>query len=160
MSGLYGNQDIAGRFNNGFAQETGKQMKHLGWTGLVMAIGVLATAVLVPNTTLAWLREESPLLSEGINQVEALWPAADTVHMLAFAVLGIMARLALPRTRVVWIILGALVFSIITELLQFYVPGRTPLVSDVRDNMLGLLAGLGFISLILWLYRHVTRRFG
>lgn len=140
--------------------ETGKQMKRLGWAGLGLALAVLTTAVLVPNTTLAWLRVESPLLSEGINRVEALWPAADTVHMLAFAVLGVIARLALPRTRAGWIILGVLLFSIVTELLQFYVPGRTPLVSDVRDNMLGLVAGLGFISLILWLYRHLTLRSG
>ena len=135
-------------------------MRYLGWVGLLLALAVLATAVLVPNTTLAWLRVESPLLSEGINRVEELWPAADMVHMLAFAVLGVLARLALLRTRVGWIITGVLLFSIITELLQFCVPGRTPLVSDIRDNMLGLLVGLGFISVILWLYRHMLQRLG
>ena len=124
----------------------------------MVALGVLGTVLLVPNTTLAWMRSESHLLSNGINQVEMLWPSADTVHIVAFAALGAIARLALPRVRTGWIILGALLFSVITELLQFYIPGRTPLVLDVRDNMLGLLLGLGCISLVLWLYRRFDQR--
>ena len=133
-------------------------MKRLGWTGLVLSVAVLAAVLLVPNTTLAWIRSESPWLSNEISQVEMLWPSADTVHMLTFAVLGVVARLALPRTHAGWIILGVLLFSIVTELLQFYVPGRTPLVSDVRDNMLGLLLGLGCGVVILWLYRRIDQR--
>ena len=133
-------------------------MRRLGWASLVLSFGVLATAVLVPNTTLAWVRAENPWLSHGISQVEMLWPAADTVHILAFSVLGMIARLALPRTHAGWIIVGVLLFSIITELLQFYVPGRTPLLSDVRDNMLGLLVGFGCGAVILWLYRRFNQR--
>ena len=135
-------------------------MKRLAQAGLLVALGVLVTVLLVPNTTLAWIRAEIPWLSRKISQIERLWPAADTMHILVFAALGVIVRLALQNARVGWIILGVLFFSIITELLQFYVPGRTPLVSDIRDNMLGLLVGLGFISVILWLYRHLMQRFG
>ena len=135
-------------------------MKRIGNSGLLIAIVVLATAMLVPNTSLTWVRAHNRWISYGMGRVEVLWPGVDTVHMMAMASLGIIARLALPKIHAGWIILGVLLFSIVTELLQFYVPGRTSLVSDVRDNMIGLLVGLGFISLILWLYHHLTQRFG
>lgn len=135
-------------------------MKRFSRAGLVVALGVLATVLLVPNTMLAWIRSESPWLSNEINQIEMLWPSADTVHILAFATLGVVARLALPNVRAGWIILVALLFSVSTELLQFFVPGRTPLALDVRDNMLGLLLGLGCVSLLLWLYRRFSHRAG
>jgi VanZ family protein len=135
-------------------------MKRFSRAGLVVALGVLATVLLVPNTTLAWIRSESPWLSNEINQIEMIWPSADTVHILAFATLGVVARLALPNVRAGWIILGALLFSMITELLQFFVPGRTPLILDVRDNMLGLLLGLGCASFILWMCSRFKSRRG
>lgn len=127
----------------------------MGRLGLLLALAVLAATALVPNTTLAWIRAGQPWLSEGINQIEALWPGGDTVHMVAFVLLGVIARTALPAVRAGWIVLGALLFSVLTELLQFYVPGRTPLLADVRDNLLGLLLGLALATIAGWLVRRI-----
>ncbi len=122
---------------------------------MLVVLALITATVLVPNYTLAWVRAETPWLSHLISRVEMLWPAVNTVHVLLFAVLGLLARLALPHARLSLIFLAALLFSVVTELLQFYVPGRTPLVSDVRDNMLGLVPGLLAGSGLRWLWRWI-----
>lgn len=135
-------------------------MRRVGHAGLLVLLLLIAVTVLVPNYTLAWVRSEIPWLSHLISQIEMLWPGGDSVHVLIFAVLGLLARLALPHERLSVIFLSALVFSGATELLQFYVPGRTPLFSDVRDNMLGMVAGLLAGSLLRWLERRMSGRMG
>jgi glycopeptide antibiotics resistance protein len=128
----------------------------VGHAGLLVLLLLIAATVLVPNYTLAWVRSEIPWLSHLISRIEMLWPGVDTVHVLFFAVLGLIARLALPHARLSVLFLAALLFSMVTELLQFYVPGRTPLVDDVRDNMLGMLLGLLAGSVLRWLWRRVS----
>ena len=63
---------------------------------LAGAIGLVAVAVLLPNTWLAELRLRWRWFSEAINRVEALWPALDMVHVLMFAAVGVLAALAFP----------------------------------------------------------------
>jgi VanZ family protein len=104
------------------------------------------------------VRSELPWLSHLISRIEILWPGVNTVHVLAFAMLGLLTRLAFPRSRLSLIVLAYLTFSVVAELLQFYIPGRTPMVTDVRDNMAGLALGLVAASVICWIWRWAPRR--
>ncbi|MDO8864156.1 VanZ family protein [Haliea sp. E1-2-M8] len=134
------------------------QVRQMLLAGLLLLLLMAGAMMLVPNFTLAWVRSEIPWLSHLISRVEMLWPDVNTVHVLAFAVLGLLTRLALPRSRLSLIILAYLTFSVVAELLQFYIPGRTPMVTDVRDNMVGVALGLVAASVLCWVVRRVSRR--
>ncbi|MEZ5665405.1 MAG: hypothetical protein R3E94_18015 [Burkholderiaceae bacterium] len=72
-------------------------MKQFGRIFLGALVLVIVVIVAVPNTTLAWVRGDFRWIGRAVNWVEALQPAWDTVHILLFAVLGMVARLTLPR---------------------------------------------------------------
>jgi glycopeptide antibiotics resistance protein len=63
-------------------------------------------------------------------------------HILIFAWIGILLRLAWPTSRWLWPWLLILGLGIFIELAQFLSPGRTPKLTDIRDDLLG--AGLGW----------------
>jgi glycopeptide antibiotics resistance protein len=134
------------------------QVRQMLLAGLLLLLLLAAAMMLVPNYTLAWVRSEIAWLSHLISRVEMLWPVVNTGHLLAFAMLGLLTRLALPRSRLSLIVLVYLVFSVVAELLQFYIPGRTPKVTDVRDNMAGLALGLVAASVLCWIWRRASRR--
>ena len=144
---------------DGMVEEHGRvQVRQILLAGLLSLLLLAAAMMLVPNYTLAWVRSELPWLSHLISRVEMLWPGVNTVHVLAFAMLGLVTRLAFPRLRLSLIILAYLTFSVFAELLQFYIPGRTPMVTDVRDNMAGLALGLVAAIVLCWLWRWASRR--
>lgn len=134
------------------------QVRQILLAGLLSLLLLAAAMMLVPNYTLAWVRSELPWLSHLISRIEMLWPGVNTVHVLAFTLLGLLTRLAFPRSRLSLIILAYLTFSVAAELLQFYIPGRTPMVTDVRDNMAGVVLGLVAASVLCWLWRRALRR--
>ena len=134
------------------------QVRQILLAGLLLLLLLAAAMMLVPNYTLAWVRSEIPWLSHLISRIEMLWPGVNTVHVLAFAMLGLVTRLAFPRSRLSLIILAYLTFSVVAELLQFYIPGRTPMVTDIRDNMAGLALGLVAAGILSWLWRRASRR--
>lgn len=133
-------------------------MNRLRWAFLAtMAAGILLV-VMLPNTALAWLRSEYGWLGRSVNWVEALQPALDTVHILLFGVLGMLTRLALPRTPWRHLILGLTVFSAATEVLQFWAPGRTARLSDFLQDVLGAGVGLVLVALPQALWSRWQRR--
>jgi hypothetical protein len=123
-------------------------MKKLGLAMLVTLAVVIVLVVAVPNTTLAWVRGDFRWIGRAVNWVEALRPGWDTVHILLFGVLGMLARLTLPRTPWPRLLLGLTVFAATTEVLQFWAPGRTPRITDFAQDVVGAAMGV-FLVLIL-----------
>ncbi len=75
----------------------------------------------------------------------AFWPTSWDIsklgHLLGFFLLS--AGLFLDsRARLPSVLIGLLMLAVSTEVVQFFVPGRTPRLSDVVVDMLGVLAGL------------------
>lgn len=111
---------------------------------LALAVGVLliVAAVLLPNTVLAEWRSEIRWLGQAANQVEGWWPGVNVVHVLMFAVLGLLARAAWPALGTARLLAVLLAFAALTELLQFWAPGREPRLVDVGYDLLGACAGV------------------
>lgn len=73
-------------------------------------------------------------------------------HVLAYAVLAVLASRALPRPG--YAILWALAYAVTDELHQRFVPGRMGSPVDVLIDGLGILLGVG----VLWLWRRSRHR--
>ena len=121
---------------------------------LAGAIGLVAVAVLLPNTWLAELRLRWRWFSEAINRVEALWPALDMVHVLMFAAVGVLAALAFPAWSRWRLLMAITTLAVVSEFVQIWVPGRTASVGeallDVMAGALGLLLAGALARLAGW----------
>jgi len=132
-------------------------MRVVRWGLLVLALAVLGLAVGLPNTTLAWLRADYPWLGQPLNRIEHLSDTVGLVHVLMFAALAFAASLAFARTRP-WGLAAALVgFAVLTEVAQWWVPGRTPRVSDVGEDVLGVMVGLALGGCLRWACGRLPR---
>ena len=133
------------------------RMNRLRYLPLALTVALVAVAALLPNFSVADLRMTLPWFSELINHVEALWPGIDSTHVLLFLPLGAALLLALPDInwphRVGLALLGVLVLALATEFVQFWVPGRTPLWSDVRDDLIGGVVGVLVASVVVGVWR-------
>jgi VanZ family protein len=132
-------------------------VRKLGLLLLVLLAVVIVLVVAVPNTTLAWLRSDFRWIGRAVNWVEALRPGWDTVHILLFGALGFIARLALPRAPMVWLLTGLVVFSAVSEVLQFWAPGRTARLTDFAQDVLGAMLGVGLATALMLLWRTLFR---
>jgi hypothetical protein len=138
-------------------------VRRFGACLLVLLAVLIVLVVALPNTALAWLRSEIGWLGRGVNWVEALWPGWDTVHLLLFGVLGLLARLALPRVPLPVLLGGLTGFAAASELLQFAAPGRTPRLTDFAQDVLGAVAGVAVAAALMGmghLLAGMTRRPG
>lgn len=118
------------------------RLKLLGWVGLVLSVALVMVAVMLPPQTLAWLRSDIRPFGRALNWLEMMSPWLDLTHVILFAWVGFLASCL--RRRAPWwhVALPLLVLSIATELLQYLVPGRTPLLSDLDDDLLGVAIGM------------------
>ncbi len=114
-------------------------------------VTVVIIAMMLSSHAMADLRMAIPPLSRMMSWLERLETPFDMDHVAFFTVVVLLARMILPRARWWWIALVVGVLAVGTELLQFWVPGRTPKLLDVRDDLLGgaigLLVGTGLLAL-------------
>ncbi|HET8744170.1 MAG TPA: VanZ family protein [Ramlibacter sp.] len=121
-----------------------------------VCLGVLVVLLLMPNTFLRFLRVQYRWIGVPMNWVEAHSASINLAHLIAFLVVGFAARLAMPgRSRATLAIIVAV--AIVSEIAQFWVPGRTPRMSDVGVDVAGTLAGAACAGLLLWLSRAWLR---
>ncbi|MBL3590186.1 MAG: VanZ family protein [gamma proteobacterium endosymbiont of Lamellibrachia anaximandri] len=90
----------------------------------------------------------------------AFWPVSWDIsklgHLLGFFLLS--AGLFLDsKTRLPSVLIGLLLLAVSTEVVQFFVPGRTPRLSDVVVDMLGVLAGWLSARSIMAVQTRLTR---
>lgn len=115
--------------------------------GVVLA-GVL-TSVLLPNSDIAWMREQWPWFNQPMLAIERIGGAVNLVHVVLFVLLGMATRIALPRSRLKQVAGAFLLFAISTELAQFFIPGRHPRLSDVTvDVVAGVLGWAAMRGLV------------
>lgn len=125
---------------------------------VLVALGILVIVAL-PNTGLAWIRHEYRWIGNTVNWVEGLWPAIDTVHILLFSSLAALVRLALPGMPWLRLLFLLVLFSAVSELVQFWAPGREPRWSDFAQDLVGV--ALGLTPFALWAIVHrIWRRHG
>lgn len=126
-------------------------MKRIRWGLLLLLATVIVLVVALPNTSLAWLRSEIRWLGRAVNWVEHLRPGWDTVHILLFGALGFLARLAMPHARLGRLLTGLVLFAAVSELLQFWAPGRTARLTDFAQDVLGAALGVALALAVSWL---------
>ncbi len=97
--------------------------------GLILAGTAIAVASLSPRLPL-------PDAGEGGDLV---------FHGAAYGILVILGGMLRYRLR--WVAVAVLVYSILLEGLQYFVPGREVHFSDLAANVVGILAGLAVVAL-------------
>lgn len=85
-----------------------------------------------------------------------LQAATKSGHFILFALLGLSLPIALPLADRRFLLIDLLMLAAATELMQFFIQGRTPLVKDFLIDVAGIIVGLA----IVWLWRKSHRRKG
>lgn len=66
------------------------------------------------------------------------------IHFSLFAVLGFIAQAVLS----IFALLYGTILAIVTELLQKFIPSRTPDIADFGSNLMGVIIGASFWELV------------
>ena len=125
---------------------------------LFLSVAVIALALALPNTALAWLRSEYRWLARPLNWLDDHSGSIDLVHVAVFAVLGVIVRLTLPDAPVGKLMLAIVTIAGVSEVMQFWVPGRTPRTSDFVVDMFGAMLGVALATSLLWISSRVRNR--
>ena len=126
--------------------------------GLVCVLLVIVwVAMTLTSHQMAALRFHIPRLSDAMNWLEFLQLPFDMDHVVFFSMITFAARLVLPRLPWWWLMLAVASLAAGTELIQYWVPGRTPNLLDVRDDVIGgafgLLSGSALQTIAGWALR-------
>lgn len=123
--------------------------------GILFGVGVLVLiAVLLPNTTIAWMRLNWRWFNAPLLLVERIGGPVNLVHAGLFLLLGFMIAFAFPRWRWLGAGVALLAFGAGSELLQLFAPGRHVRFSDVAVD---LAAGLLGWMCARWM-QHLRRK--
>lgn len=114
---------------------------------LLLTSGFTLTVLLMPQAGLGVLRTELPWLGSAVGWLEAVSPRFDLDHLVAFAMVASSARLALPRVPAWHVMLALGLFAGLTELAQFWVPGRKASVADGALDLAGALVGYSLVAM-------------
>ena len=128
----------------------------LRWLLLGSGVASLIVAVLLPSDVLAWLRSDYYMwIGRPLNWLDnASTEHLDLTHVALFGGVSLLVACLLPHLRVWRIVLWLLLLAVATEVMQFWVPGREPKLSDVYDNLLGIFLGLAVAMPLGWLRRR------
>lgn len=120
-------------------------MKHFRAVALALSIALIVVAVLLPNTELRQLRLDYRWFDLLMGWTEMV-QRVNVVHLVIFALLGATARLALPTVSLGRLLPVVALFAAASEWVQFWVPGRTPRLVDMAQDILGALIGVLLVS--------------
>lgn len=96
-----------------------------------MSLAFVLLSVLLPNTTIAWMRENWSWFNWPMLLIERAQASVNLIHAILFIVLGMASRLALPHWKLGRVALSLVLLGVATELAQLFVPGRHPRLADV-----------------------------
>jgi len=128
--------------------------RKLRWALLFVVVLLAVVAVVLPIHTLAAWRSDYVWFGRPLLWLDNMSsPALDLTHVVLFA--GITWALSVLWPSVVWwrIALPLLALAVVTELVQFWVPGRTPRLDDGLVDMLGVAVGLTLALPVRWIAR-------
>ncbi len=127
--------------------------KTLAWLLVAATIAVLIVAVVLTPHELSWMRTHWFLFNWPMGHIEQLGMTTglNIQHILMFLWLSFLLRLTWRKATWWQLLLLLAGLAVGTELLQVFLPGRDPRVSDVRDDMLGATAGWMLAMVVLWL---------
>mgnify|MGYP003560506000 CR=1 FL=1 len=125
----------------------------LRWLLLGLGVAGVIVAVLRPSSVVSWLRSDYyPWIGRPLNWLDdASTPQLDLTHVAMFGAISLLVACLWPRVHAWRIALWLLVLAVATEVVQFWVPGREPMLSDVYDNLLGIALGLAVATPVRWL---------
>jgi VanZ like family. len=117
------------------------------------AISVTVLAVVIPGDALRWFRYRSSTFNTFMGSIETLALPLNLIHLILFFFLGLAVPIAfarLPGWKLVGWIAG---FALLSELIQFLVPGRQP---RFEDWLVDIVAASFGVLVILTLRRCVA----
>jgi len=81
------------------------------------------------------------------NAARPLLPLDKTGHLFAFTAAGVVLAWK-SKARYIELLPLLVLFAVASETLQFFIPGRNPLLMDVAIDITGILAGTGLAYLV------------
>jgi VanZ family protein len=81
-------------------------------------------------------------MSEKLQQKTTGWD--KLIHLSIYGVLGFFAQAAIS----LWALLYTGVIAALTEVLQKFIPGRTPDIVDFSSNIIGIIIGTSLWELV------------
>ncbi|MEO5566096.1 MAG: VanZ family protein [Luteimonas sp.] len=130
----------------------------LGWWLLGLSVVLVLVVMALPPQTMAWMRADYRWLGRPLNWLEMLSPHIDLDHVVLFGWIGFATCLAWRGAHGWRLLPGLAGLAVASELMQFAVPGRTPRLTDARDDLLGAVVGWGLALLLVWVVRWMSRR--
>lgn len=121
---------------------------------LLALTGVVVISVLLPNTAIAWMREHWTWFNRPMIWIENLHSQVNLVHLLLFLPLGTALQWAWPDARMWRAASVLLLLGLSTELVQVWVPGRHPRVTDILVDVAAGMLGWG----LAWAWSHWRAR--
>lgn len=136
-----------------FNEDDRIRSQRLAWLVLLLT----AAALLTPGAVLTAAASVFEPAIEALRNWKNSWwpwPVSDStsgglpvdkiIHALLFAACGVLVSRAWFETlKVSTIILLLLAFALLTELAQYFIPGRGMSVGDIVADAVGVLAGVG-----------------
>lgn len=122
--------------------------RRLGGTLLALSVLVVAVGTIVPASAIGWLRSEVPTFALLWDWLDATLPLFNPLHVMLYAWIAILWRMLAPQWPRWRIPLALAAFGVVTEAMQCFAPGRTPRVSDVLNDVLGIAIGLALVAAI------------
>jgi VanZ family protein len=131
------------------------------WVGLVVMLLVTAgvtVSMLLSSDGVRALRRASEPISATVRWFENAAPAMNLAHVVAFGLVTLLLKWAFPRLTLPQVVMWSFAFAVVTELLQFFSPGRVPRLTDLLNDMLGIAVATAILALLAWLVRALGPR--
>lgn len=119
-----------------------KRWRHrFALAGLALGVAAAVAGTLVPQPIIAWAIHHVPGFKAPWHFLHASLPGFNPIHAVVYAGIVVLWHLAAPRVpqwlpSAVLVVLGA-----VLEYLQFFTIGRTPRLSDLVSDLVGIAIG-------------------
>lgn len=134
----------------------------------LLVAGIFIGTLMPVDFKIGMENEVDAALKHLLAEEEGVWQAGSEAlasgfvdklgHVLFFALLAFAVRWGYPHRPRLHLFLGLLILASISEVLQFFVEGRLPRVTDFLLDGAGLLIGLGAYELMWGSSRLLKRR--